>query len=372
MRMGALGFGTGRMTDSEGQADRKAISVMTDAFFRGNMNLIDLKSMNRGLEAVIRECVVRKYERNEYLLSSNMSAFDSTIRYTKEAIINSINNLYSGSYDLLSFGYVNDRNYELYEAADYWNIFRELRRTGQIRKIGFAFDGSPELFRKLIKSANDFDFFRLKLNYLDWFDPGSNCRELYKTAARAKKPIICDSALREGTLTDPPMAVKNELMYNNDSLVKWALRFNISLPGVKSVIVDFSSFDEMEEDISFLSPPKRFDPGEAEAMMKAMSAAVDPRMIKCTACGMCLDECDEHIDIPDIFSYVNTAVGTASGLNDQLSSKYTEQITRCTRCRKCELICPEHIGIVDTLSMCSRTLAKLIGSENNISDDKGE
>ena len=62
------------------------------------------------------------------------------------------------------------------------------------------------------------------------------------------------------------------------------------------------NMDMMTENIGFMKEFKPLDNREMEAVSKVCEIVYAQDLIPCTACRYCIDQCPQHISIPDLFA----------------------------------------------------------------------
>ena len=74
--MPKLGFGLMRLSEKEGKIDIGQVSRMVDAYMKAGMNYFDTAYVYHGgnSERAIREALVRRYPRDQFMLATKLPA----------------------------------------------------------------------------------------------------------------------------------------------------------------------------------------------------------------------------------------------------------------------------------------------------------
>ena len=99
-----------------------------------------------------------------------------------------------------------------------------------------------------------------------------------------------------------------------------------------------------------------------EAKKEVMKIHIPAPTISCTACKYCVDGCPQKINIPGIFSAMNSL--TLYGDEERAKGHYNNatkdggKAGDCIGCGQCEKHCPQHLPIRDYLKQVSAELDK--------------
>jgi predicted aldo/keto reductase-like oxidoreductase len=263
--------------------------------------------------------------------------------------------LKTGCIDIYLMHCLDKANWEIVKNTDGIRCLEELKEQGKIKKFGFSFHGSFEVFQEVI-DAYPWDICMIQLNILDQ-NHQAGVRGL-EYAAQRGIPVVIMEPLKGGLLGgDPPENVKRLLENHAEkrSLVEWAMRWLYNFSEVKVVLSGVSSMDQLRDNIRI------FDGAEADVLSesdleliqnikKAYEGIVK---VGCTGCGYCMP-CPAGVNIPEIFKIYNDA-----GLSpwDQFGKTFYSLVVahsgggalNCMECGRCEKKCPQHIPIINTL-----------------------
>lgn len=141
----------------------------------------------------------------------------------------------------------------------------------------------------------------------------------------------------------------------DDSLVKAALRFNLSHPAVTSALVGFASADEIDEAVAAVADFQPWSPEERRHLERQLHEAFDGL---CTSCGYCLP-CPSAIPVPKFLDAYNQLI-LSDGDNRILDDRFRlhwnidrRTAAACTCCGLCESRCTQHLPIIQRLKELS-------------------
>lgn len=134
---------------------------------------------------------------------------------------------------------------------------------------------------------------------------------------------------------------------------------------MKVVLSGMSTFEQMEDNLSFMKDFKPFTQEEFEAVEKIADVFHAHNMIPCTSCHYCVEEnhCPKNIRIPEMFSTYNTkkTFGDWNAdyyYNAVLASQEHSKASECIKCGMCEKVCPQHLPIRELLAQVKEEFEK--------------
>ncbi len=382
-----LGFGTLRLPilDPNDQAsfDWPQHQAEIDLFLKHGFTYFDTSYVYHDYqsEVALRECLVKKYPRDAYLLSTKLPIKFIHKKEEVESIF--YEQLEKMGVDWLDFYLIHSINATAYEDCKKWGVFdflKEKRAEGKFREFGVSLHDSPEFLDLILTEHPEIDFVVLQLNYIDWENPAIRSREIYEVAVKHEKPIVVMEACKGGILANlPPEAEKLLKDYNPDaSTASWAYRFCASLPGVRVVLAGMNKLEYVEDNIKTMENFVPLNDEEYEILKKVVDIVNAATPIPCTGCKYCEVECPKHIAMSDYFALYNDYARMQG--NNKENTVATQNIyytniikhghgaaTDCIKCKKCMKVCPQHLNIPEFLEQVGSTLSS---GYNPINDEK--
>ena len=139
-----------------------------------------------------------------------------------------------------------------------------------------------------------------------------------------------------------------------------AIRFAAGLDGTMCVLSGMSDVPQVQDNVSYMRDFRPLDKRELAVIAQAREILGNARDIPCTACGYCLEGCERHIAIPEVFAAMNKQL--VAGQIEEAEAAYREAVrggglaSSCEARGKCEDICPQPIDIMAQLKKCAKAL----------------
>lgn len=367
--MPKLGFGLMRLPrkDVENDViDVEQTADMADLFLNSGLKYIDSAYVYHGSEEAAREAIVKRHPRDSFYITSKLNVNAQGVNDEASAKAEFEESLQREGVDYIDFYLLHalgKNNIQKFDEWHLWEYVKELKEQGRIKHYGFSFHDTPEFLDELLTKHPDVEFVQLQINYADWDNPAVRSRECYEVARKHEKPIIVMEPVKGGTLANPPMAVTELLKKENPgaSCASWAVRFVASLPGIFVVLSGMSNMGQMQDNTSFMADFKPLDEHEQDVIRQAQAILAGIHQIPCTSCHYCTGGCPMKINIPDLFSAMNTNLiyGNLSSAKQHYQWHTSDghgKASDCIQCGQCELQCPQHIEIRQWLKEIAETL----------------
>ena len=234
--------------------------------------------------------------------------------------------------------------------------FKELKKQGKIKYLGFSSHASVETLRRFI-DYTDWDFAQLQINYLDW--NYSNTKEEYQILLdRGIKTMVMEPVRggRLANLSHPAEALLKKA-HSEWSIASWALRFVRTLDNVSVILSGMSSLDQIKDNIETFNDESKLSKEDIDILFKACKIFHEDIYIPCTACRYCTPDCPSEINIPEYLKLLNDyKVEGMDCFIDREEIKSVGTPDMCIQCYSCMGHCPQNIKIPEHLEELAKIL----------------
>ncbi len=357
-----FGFGMMRLPMNDKKFDYDKICEMVDHFQREGFNYYDTAHLYLGgqSELAIRECIVKRYPRDSFVLCDKLSAsyFESSedVRATFEK------QLEACGVDYFDIYLMHSQTKELYAKFRRCNAYEEalkLKAEGKFKHFGISFHDTPELLEEILTAYPQIEVVQIQFNYADYEDPSVQSRRCYEVCRRFGKPVFVMEPVKGGSLVNIPDEAK-ELI--DGTPASFAIRFAASFEGVEAVLSGMGNIDMVKENTAFMKDFKPFTEEEYKTAVRVCDILKNRNTIPCTDCRYCVAGCPMNISIPDLFACYNGK----QRFDDWNPGYYYKNVhtvnkgkaSDCIKCGNCEMMCPQHLKITELLEEVSNTFEK--------------
>lgn len=358
--LSALGMGNMRLPLDETKEGkpicREKAQEIIDFAMKSGINYYDTAYVyNNGDSEKFLGEAMSKYKREDFYLATKFH-IGSNPDY-KAVFEEQCRRLNTEYFDFYLIHAVMEQNFKKYEESGCLEYFKDLKKQGKIRYLGFSSHSKPEILRHF-RDLYDWDFIQLQLNYYDW--KYGSARKEYEVCTEKNIPVIVMEPVRGGRLAElTPEANKILKDAHPDwSIASWALRWLKSLDGVQVVLSGMSNMEQIRDNVNTFSEKEPLSEQDKELLAKACDMFQNEMQVPCTKCRYCCDECPAKIDIPKvIMTYNRYKLSGVWALDSLKESKETGPLD-CVGCKKCTGHCPQGINVPDIMKELAEKIGK--------------
>lgn len=350
-RLSLLGFGAMRLpTLADGTIDEKQVNAMVAYAIRHGVNYFDTAyPYHGGMSELVIGRALRAYPRQAYRLATKFPGHQISASYDPAAVFEEqLRKCGVDYFDYYLLHNVYENSMPTY-LDPRWGIldyFKEQKRLGRIRHLGFSSHGRVENLRAFLDAAGaDMEFCQIQLNWLDWTLQDAKTKVALLNERRI--PIWVMEPVRGGRLCQLEDGAEAALraLRPEDSIPAWGFRFVQDIPGVTMVLSGMSSMEQMQENIRTFEARSPLNTQEVQALFDIAESMKDA--VPCTGCRYCVDHCPMGLDIPLMMKTCSelrfaATTNTAMCLEGLPPEK---QPAACIGCGACAQMCPQKIAI---------------------------
>lgn len=354
--MKRFGFGCMRFpTNSDESINYEETEKMIDYALKNGVNYFDTAYVyHAGKSETVLGEILKKYPRESFMIADKYPGHQIADTYEPEPIfLEQLERCKVDYFDYYLLHNVNENSIKVYKDKK-WGIleyFKEQKRLGKIKHLGFSCHCSVELLKEFLDYCGDaMEFCQIQLNYLDWTLQDGKAK--YDLLTERNIPIYIMEPLRGGKLASLPDDLNEKLneLRGNITPVEWAFRFLLNLPNVRMILSGMSDFSQVKENVEIFKSDKPLNETEVNALFDVAESLKDS--VPCTGCGYCLKDCPKELNIPVFISVYNElklqkAITTRMRLDALPEEK---QPNACISCGLCAKNCPQNIKVPDEIS----------------------
>jgi len=145
--------------------------------------------------------------------------------------------------------------------------------------------------------------------------------------------------------------------------VEWALRFVWDDPGVSLLLSGMSDMQQVIDNIEIAAHAEAgsLTAQELALIDKVRDAYRERTAVGCTECRYCMP-CPENIDMPGVFSAVNSAALYGDLAADlelyemMVGDGRSARASACVACGRCEDACPQKVSVIEEMAKAAQLL----------------
>jgi predicted aldo/keto reductase-like oxidoreductase len=393
-RVSLLGYGCMRWPtipspDGNGDLiDQDAVNGLVDYAIAHGVNYFDTSPVYvQGWSEKATGIALKKHPRNTIFIATKLSNFRDHTRESGLAMYHqSLADLqtdYIDYYLLHSIGSGGVEAFnERYVDNGLLSFLLKEREAGRIRKLGFSFHGTIEVFDYLLSIHDEihWDFVQIQLNYMDWQHAGQrnvNASYLYGELTKLRIPSIIMEPLLGGRLSNIPdyLVPRYKQRSPESSVASWAFRFAASHEFVLTVLSGMTYMEHLQDNIRTYSPLVPLTVEDRTFLEEMTELILQYPTIPCNDCKYCMP-CPYGIDIPGILLHYNKCINEGNMPQSQGDENYRKarriflvgydrsvpklrQASHCIGCKECNPTCPQRINIPEELQQIDRFVEQL-------------
>lgn len=348
--------------------DYEQVNKMVDSYMESGFNFFDTAYVyHEGVgEEAFRKSVVERYPRDSFMLSTKLPLFVITKESQLEPLfVEQLKNCGVDYFDYYLLHNVSGYTETAWKNVDLYSFIQRKKEEGYIKHIGLSTHGDAEFLEGILVEHPEIEFVLLQINYIDWEDEAIESKKCWEVARKYNKEIMIMEPYKGGFLADVPKEAKIIMKdYNPDkSVISWAMRFVANLEDIKVIFTGESNLEQLENNISEIKNADPLNDEELE-ILKEVSEIINSNItVDCTKCRYCIDACPEEIDIAKIFDLYNKDKllgneGWSQAGNAYLNYSKLPDVgiaSDCVECEMCVEECPQQIDIPEVLKDVAKT-----------------
>ncbi|MCF0115559.1 MAG: aldo/keto reductase, partial [Erysipelotrichaceae bacterium] len=332
-----LGFGCMRLPKKEdGKIDRNETFKLLDTAYDRGVNYYDTAYPYHAGES---ELVVGEWLKTKDRSSIYLATKLPMMRVTKEEQVASffheqLEKLQTDYFDFYLVHALNAKSYQTMKELGVYEKLNEYKKQGKIKRLGFSFHDSFEVFKDIITSY-DWDFCQIQYNYFDTdYQAGDKGYELAKSLGI---PMTIMEPIRGGLLAKVPRDVRTifDEVHPEYSDASFALRWVADHENVACVLSGMSSYDQVMDNLTTFDTLVPFTEKDYTTYKKAKLIFDERQRVKCTGCRYCMP-CPFGVNIPDVFKrYNEESLFDINNKERYLGMSDEAKASNCRNCRAC-------------------------------------
>ncbi len=204
------------------------------------------------------------------------------------------------------------------------DILKKFRSDGKIRHIGFSMHNHNPAQIDAAIEAGIYDVILLSYNFkLD------NIKETDEAIARGARAGIGFVAMK--TMTGGTEDADGKKQINGQACLRWVWKNE----NIATAIPGFTNFELLDDCLAAAK-----NPSLTSGDRQYLASLCDKEMLYCQQCGKCLQQCAQHLPVPDLMRAYMYAYGYK---NASLSKETLAEVNltdeACLNCGKCQVEC---------------------------------
>lgn len=230
----------------------------------------------------------------------------------------------------------------------------QAKEEGLIRNISFSFHDKPEAMAKII----DLGIFSSVLAQYNLLDRANE--DAFANAKANGLGTVVMGPVGGGRIAGMDREQAAKLGIEVKSSAELAMRFVFANKNVDCAISGMSTMEQVKENIATANNLAPLSEAEVVGINLAMEENKRLADLYCTGCNYCVPHCPQEVNIPRIFSAMNSyriygMKAMAQGMYNEIGTNEWHKGTKadaCIQCGECEEHCPQKINIREQIQEC--------------------
>ncbi len=345
------------------EIDRKKAQEIVDYAYAHGINYFDTAyRYHAGDSEIFVGEALKKFPRESFYLASKMPIWEAKEPADVERIFqDQLSRCQVDYFDFYLCHSQSKDNFAKLQEFHAYEFLKKMKEEGKIRYLGFSFHDTPEVLRHIVETY-EWDFAQIQLNYLDW--EMQDAKGQYEILTEHGIPVMVMEPVRGGSLAS--LCEESDRILKearpDKSIASWAIRYAASLPNVQVVLSGMSNLEQIEDNVSTTAEFEPLSKEEYAVLEKALEVYRKNHLVPCTGCRYCMD-CPFGVDIPAVFKVynqyaINKRAGDFLKRYDELGEAGPES---CQACGTCMQQCPQKIEIPERMRYIADLARKLRG-----------
>jgi len=360
-QLSLLGFGAMRLPEQDGKINEALVEEMVAYAMANGVNYFDTAyPYHGGMSERVMGRVLSKYPRESFYLADKYPGHQTLEDYNPALIFEEQLRRCGVEYFdfyLLHNVYEKSMNIYLDKELDILGYFKEQKRLGRIRHLGFSTHAQLSTMEQFLQACGeDMEFCQIQLNYLDW--TLQNGKEKCQLLEKYNIPVWVMEPVRGGKLAGFTNAAL-EAARPGWSTASWGFRFLQGIPNVKMILSGMSNMDHVSDNVRTFEKQDPLSPEETAMVLEI--AETMKNAIPCTGCRYCCDGCPMELDIPTMMS-ICSDIRFAPVVNSVMMIQalpQEKQPSACVGCNQCTKVCPQGIDIPAVMAELAKCLESI-------------
>ena len=353
------------------------VTEMIDYYMDQGFNYFDTSYAyhDGASEAALKIGLVERYPRESFKIATKLPLFVITEESQLEPIFTEqLENCGVDYFDYYMLHNVSGFTENAWKNVDLYSFIQKKKEEGFIKHIGISTHGDSEFLEEILFDHPELEFVLLQINYLDWEDENIEAKKCLEVARKYDKQVMIMEPYKGGFLADVPEEAEKLMKQHNPdrSVVSWAMRFVANMDACV-VLTGASNLEQLENNIEEFRNADPLDDEELQILDEVSQIINSNITVDCTKCRYCVESCSEEIDIARLFDLYNKHKMLKIDEWTQFGNAYLNYsklegvgiASDCIECEVCIEECPQSINIPDVLKDVAKTFeTQIYGFEN--------